>query len=186
MPRHEDVAVWAAQQAKTSSPGVVFVRRKAKAEQLAAAIENVLGEPVPWVTSDVPQHKRDAYVEQLRSGKTAVAVATSAWSTGLDIPELRWVAFADEGKAPIWVTQAAVRGSRVAEGKTEFEVFDLQCKDSAVRREHLSDYIEDTDALEQVQLARKASDNYNNTDSTEPRYWLMGLILMLSFWVTCH
>jgi len=146
----QKIAKWATEKASTQLPGLIFVRRKDKAKQLAAAIEAEMGCFVPWVTSEVPQKTRDEYISKMKDGRIPVAVATSAWSTGLDIPELRWVSFADEGRAPIWVTQAAVRGSRLAEGKTSYEIYDLSCKDSPERRQHLQGYVDDKVVLDSL------------------------------------
>lgn len=148
------VAHWIEGQAACSAgPGIVFVRTKARARALAETVSKLLGRPVPHVTSEVGQKTREQYLARLRSGSLPVVVATSALSTGVDIPELRWVAFADRGKAPIWVIQSAGRGSRPAPGKTGFDVFDLIVDEAATRRDHLKGYCDDPEDV--VELCRQ-------------------------------
>ena len=150
----EKVVNWAVETAGRAAPGIIFVKRKDRAKSLAEAIEQRLGGAAVWVTSEVPEGDRRGYIERMRSGELKVAVATSAWSTGVDIPELRWIAYADKGRAPIWVEQAGARGSRIAEGKDSFDLYDIACEDSHERAEHISGYTMD-DVLENGQQ-RKA------------------------------
>jgi len=102
-----------------TGPGIVFVRLKADALVLAQALG------LPAVTGDVPLEERAKVAEGMRAGSVRGVVATDAWSAGIDIPCLKWVAVEAWTKAPIGVQQRIGRGSRLAEGKPSFDVFVL-------------------------------------------------------------
>lgn len=107
------------------APGLVFVHTKASAEGLAAELSERLSLEVPWVTSDVSEERREAVAQGLRDGLLPMAVCTDAWSTGIDIPSLRWVALEAWTRAPIGLRQRAGRGARLASGKTDFAIYVL-------------------------------------------------------------
>lgn len=110
-----------------SIPGLVFVQLKEHgrllADQLSQALSGLVNS-VPLVTADLPQGERQrlASLMKERPDSCPVAVCTSTWATGINIPGLRWVLWAGQGQAPIGFLQARGRGSRPAEGKTDFEL----------------------------------------------------------------
>jgi superfamily II DNA or RNA helicase len=106
-------------------PAIVFVRLKKDCTELAAHLEAVLGFEVEWVTGDRKRKDRAAIAERMRTGALKVAVATEAWSTGIDIPGLKSVVMACGGSAPIGLKQRAGRGTRLAKGKYGFIIYDL-------------------------------------------------------------
>lgn len=120
---------------KSAPPGIVFVRhiktgeliREALQASLSQLPERGVGVVVPFVTGQMSSSRREEVAEQLRrrDPSVPVVVATSAWYTGVDIPAVGWVVLCTGGKAPIGLQQAIGRASRLAEGKTEFEVIDL-------------------------------------------------------------
>jgi ERCC4-related helicase len=197
-----EVIEWLAEKAASAAgPGIVFVKRKDRAESLSKALTARLGQPIPFVTSDVPQGKRDEYKDAMQEGELPVAVATTAWSTGVDIPCLRWLAYADSGRAPIWVIQAAGRGARPAEGKDGFDVYDLRCGDTAERAEHLEAggyCADDTAAVGQMARSRRPRPSRRRqqqqgcggggetVEGPVYRTWLIWTIILLSLWFTCR
>jgi len=100
-------------------PGLVFVRTKAHAKHLAALLQ------VPYVTSEVSRPNRQAVADSLSRGELQAAVATAAWSTGVNIPALRWVIMPERIKAPIQILQGSGRAMRKAEGKDSYEIINL-------------------------------------------------------------
>jgi superfamily II DNA or RNA helicase len=110
-------------------PGLVFVRWKLHGELLAPALASALGtQSVPLVTADVYEGARDALAETLRrrDPATKVVVVTDVWSTGIDIPSLRWGALVGEGQAPVGLLQRAGRSVRASDGKPDFTLFDFR------------------------------------------------------------
>jgi len=114
-------------------PGIVFVKEKLHAKIIAEVLNRHLAgagrhpmAQVAHVTADVPKKKRQAMAQQMRDGTLQVVVATSVWATGLDIPNLRFVVWAGGGQAPCGFLQARGRGSRIDDGKTEFELIIIE------------------------------------------------------------
>jgi len=104
---------------EVKGPGLIFVRTKAHAKHLAALLQ------VPYVTSEIPRSERRRIQDGLSCGAIQAAVATAAWSTGVNIPALRWVIVPERVKAPIQILQGSGRVMRNAEGKTDFEIINL-------------------------------------------------------------
>jgi superfamily II DNA or RNA helicase len=132
-------------------PGIIFVKEKLHGAITHRALTECLSlghrhnmTQVAYVTADVPKKQRQQLAEDMRNGELQVAVATSVWATGLDIPNLRWVMWAGGGQAPIGFLQARGRGSRIAGGKDDFELIIIEDKglpnhevQSRKRLEHL-------------------------------------------------
>jgi superfamily II DNA or RNA helicase len=155
----EKVAAWAADRVFASTgPGIIFVRTIDKCHALAQAISEITGKTVPPVTSKMPRAQREAIAKQLDAQDATVplVVATSAWATGIDIPGLCWIAYADRMKAPIFTIQAAGRGSRIADGKQDFDIYDLQGDETSRDREqHTSSLCSDADLVEKLSRSRE-------------------------------
>lgn len=100
-------------------PGLVFVRTKAHAKHLAALLQ------LPYVTSEISRSERRRIRDGLACGAIQAAVATAAWSTGVNIPALRWAIVPERVKAPIQILQGSGRVMRNAEGKPDFEIVNL-------------------------------------------------------------
>jgi len=116
-----DVSAAAEYVTQLSGSGLVFVHLRADAEALYQALLG-RGVAVDWVTGDRSVSVREKIAGRLRTGALAAVVATDAWSAGIDIPELRWVAIEAWSSAPVGVLQRAGRGSRLAPGKASFVV----------------------------------------------------------------
>lgn len=110
-------------------PGIVFVIEKEHARRLAELVSKELKTEIPCVTGDTRRGLRQDLAEDMRQGLgPPVAVATMVWSTGLNIPGLRWVIWAGEGRAPVRLKQGGARGSRRRAdlGKTSYEIYDVR------------------------------------------------------------
>lgn len=102
----------------TPGPGIVFARTLAMGRHLA------LGLQCPLVTGAWTSAEKAKVQHQLQNGLLRCAVATATWYTGVDIPPLRWAAWAGEGTAPIGLQQSLGRLTRTCDGK-ESAVFYL-------------------------------------------------------------
>lgn len=107
-----------------SGPGLIFVGRRREAEELAEQLTEELGYEVAWVTAQRPLSLRKRLAQQMKDGQLQLAVCTSTWSTGLDIPRLRFVVLTGRDKAPIGVLQEVGRALRV-HGEDRFEIINL-------------------------------------------------------------
>jgi len=104
---------------------IVFVERRAEAKLLATKLGELLSpEPVQWVTAERSVPERAALVDDMKAGRLRLAVATSAWSTGINIPCLRYVIITGKGKAPIGLLQSAGRATR-PDGTAPYEIVNL-------------------------------------------------------------
>jgi superfamily II DNA or RNA helicase len=125
-------------------PGICFVKTKKRAEELAKHISYYTGRETPVVTGDTPKLARKELSEAMtrRDPDYPVAITPGAWSTGVDIPALRWVGFCDLGQAPIWAIQSAGRGSRKdGKDKHEFFIYDFGAtEDADARAGHTNGY----------------------------------------------
>lgn len=108
-----------------AGPGIIFTRYRRHARTLAECLRRV-GVEAPVVTAEVPRPQRELLAKGMREhGTPRVAVSTSVWSTGLDIPGLAWVLLTGAGSAPVGLLQASGRATRSAEGKHGFTVYDV-------------------------------------------------------------
>ena len=104
---------------------IVFVERREEAKQLATKLGELLTpEPVQWVTAERSVPERAALVEDMKAGRLRMVVATSAWSTGINIPCLRYVMLTGKGKAPIGLLQSAGRATR-PDGTVPYEIVNI-------------------------------------------------------------
>jgi RecG-like helicase len=104
-------------------PGIVFVRWASHGEELAEEIGRQFNNrvEVPLVTAKMPRKERATLINRLsaRDETLPVVVATSVWSTGIDIATVRWVMRAGGGQAAIGQIQEAGRGSRMGDESKE-------------------------------------------------------------------
>lgn len=125
-------------------PGLVFVDQRREAQELAAVLEEQLGREVAWVTAEKSKAERARLAGRMRTGELQLAVCTAAWSTGIDIPALRYVVLAGRGKAPVGVLQSVGRALRLKEDGSDFEVLNLStdatARNAAQRERVLAGY----------------------------------------------
>jgi superfamily II DNA/RNA helicase len=122
---------------------IIFVDTRAEAWALAGALRDTLSidpDAVLAVTAEVPQKEREKIAADMRAGRVCIVVATSTWSTGIDIPALRYVFLTGRRKAPIGALQEVGRSMRVSEGKPSYEIINLVepgAEKAAERREEI-------------------------------------------------
>ena len=117
-----------------SGPGLVFVGSVVLGDEITRWLQGqlvALGVCPSWeearrrvvsVNSQrVSAGRRRQDAKALNKGDAWVAVSTKCWSTGVDIPALRWVSLDPGVGAPQSVIQSAGRGARVAGGPS-FEI----------------------------------------------------------------
>lgn len=120
--------------ASVAGPGLVFVGTIGLGQQVTAWLQGrllALGACRTWAearlrvvlvsSQETSAGRRREIAADLDAGKVWVAVATRCWSTGVDIPALRWVSLDPGVGAPQSVVQSAGRGARIA-GGPEFEI----------------------------------------------------------------
>jgi superfamily II DNA helicase RecQ len=111
--------------ADEASPGIVFVRRIEAGRRLAKRLGSELGVDVPFVYGGMRTRDRQKIAGELRAGKWKFVVATTTWSTGINIPAIRWVVRMGAGAGRIGLHQEAGRGSRIAPGKGWVTYYDV-------------------------------------------------------------
>lgn len=128
-------------------PGIIFVDEKAHGKSLAAALSRATGKHTPVVTADMAKDERAKLAARMdaRDPELPAVVATTVWSTGINIPNLRWVTLAGAKiSAPISALQSGGRGLRRPDGKVSCEVINVcdegRYEQAADRRsEHLAE-----------------------------------------------
>jgi ERCC4-related helicase len=104
------------------SPAIIFVRTRAASKFWCHLLNDISGtEDFISVTAEATKDQRAEWATQLNDGTLMGAVATSVWSTGIDIPNLRLIVLMDGIESSIPIIQEAGRGTRKKEGM-EFEV----------------------------------------------------------------
>lgn len=120
-------------------PGIIFVRTKKYGRRLCEVISSLSNGQlnVPFISSEMSKAERKEIANKLARCDSGVpfVVSTRVWSTGINIPSLRWVLLGGGGKAPIGILQEGARGSRLSEGKEACEVIDIEDKDTLARAE---------------------------------------------------
>ena len=114
-------------------PAIIFVRHRKAVEMLSEALVSA-GYSAIGVTGLMPCSARGAVQAQILAGRVEVAVATECWGTGVDIPNLRSIIMATGGQAPIGLRQRAGRGTRLAEGKESFTIYDMALGDREAQK----------------------------------------------------
>ena len=110
--------------AQAPKPALVFVKNLDHAKYLAAMLARAVGS-VRVVNGSKSTAQRERVVQELQRHELDVAVATSVWEAGVDIPELRTVVNAGAGASSIRSVQMLGRGLRGAEGKDAALMIDI-------------------------------------------------------------
>lgn len=126
--------------ARATAPGIVFVRYRRAADAAYKGLK-AAGVHCAVVTGNTPRAERARIQEALCSGAVDWVVATDAWATGLDVPVLRSVVNAAGGCAPVSLKQRACRGTRLADGKQRYTLYDLALGDRASQQVRLQHYV---------------------------------------------
>lgn len=154
---------------KAPKPVVVFVELIEHGERLERMVRRA-GMTVELVTGKRNVHERLAAQRRVAHGDVDVLVSNVVFRTGMDLPELQSVVFAQGGKSHISALQGTGRGMRVRDKqgrimKTEFPVYDITergcgCRytdaNGATRYQHTVCKWFDTHAGERRKAYRKA------------------------------
>lgn len=121
-PRRNSVV--AAVTSLAAKPALVFVREISHGRTLLQHIKNA-GLRAEFVWGEDSSAERRAAIKRLRFGDIDVLVTSSIFDAGVDIPEVASVIIAAGGKSAIEALQRLGRGMRIAEGKREVELWDV-------------------------------------------------------------
>jgi superfamily II DNA or RNA helicase len=82
-----------------------------------------------WIEGSMPLKERDEIINKVRSSDDSYVIVTnfSIFSTGINIPNINLVVFADSSKSKITVAQSIGRGIRRTEIKTKVNILDCSC-----------------------------------------------------------
>ena len=145
-------------------PIIIFVGRKLEAEEVAHAIQHHTCMSATFIHGDVSADARIATQRKLQAGELDVVVATSAWSTGIDIPEIRTVVRTSGGSAPTGLKQQSGRGARLAAGKNKFAIWDLAAPNDHHIKERISEYTKGGYEVENFYPGRESTKATRITD----------------------
>lgn len=106
-------------------PGLVFVRNDLEHARFLVDALAKAGLMVRLVDGTRSDKQRKRVVAELQRGEADVAVTTSVFEAGVDIPELRSVVNAGAGLSSIRAAQMLGRGVRSADGKAAAHMLDI-------------------------------------------------------------
>ncbi|MDD6976341.1 MAG: RecQ family ATP-dependent DNA helicase [Bacteroidales bacterium] len=116
--------------------GIVYVRNRKKAEELAAFLKSK-GIEASFYHAGLGSESRAQRQEDWKNGSTRVMVCTNAFGMGIDKPDVRFVVHFDVPDSPEAYFQEAGRGGR--DGKRSFAV--LLWNSSDIQRLHQIDTV---------------------------------------------
>lgn len=120
---HRNSAVVAAM-LNSEAPGIVFVKHLEHGKTLCK-MAKAKGIECDFVHGSWSRQRRQEVIKRLDRGEISWIVASAVFAEGVDIPCLRTVINGGGGKAIIATLQQVGRGTRLAEGKTTFTVWDI-------------------------------------------------------------
>lgn len=109
---------------RAAKPGLVFVREKRHGRTMVKLLR-AAGLRTEFIWGGKSMAQRDRAIEQLEWGDLDVIVCNKVFVTGTDIPSLRSIVNGMGYKSVIETLQRLGRGTRVVEGKTSFELWDV-------------------------------------------------------------
>jgi superfamily II DNA or RNA helicase len=120
---------------QAQKPALLFVKEVAHGRRLTKALE-AAGIRVEFIWGEKATEVRAAAIRRLRHGDIDVIVCSVVFQEGVDIPEVRAVIIGTGGSSAIAAIQRVGRGTRRAEGKTEFEVWDVADRGPGMLERH--------------------------------------------------
>lgn len=106
-------------------PAIVFVKTHKHQEQLLKILAPVHGRKVYWANQHSSVGERQRIVEAMKQNELSVVVSTRVLNDGMDVPNLRTVINGTGGASLIDAIQPSGRGSRPAENKKSFKLYDF-------------------------------------------------------------
>lgn len=106
-------------------PAMLFLERVNHAKGVYRKLQES-GVKVALATKDTSKAVRESIIHGARQGLIDVIVATRVFAEGVDIPGIRTVINGAGLKAPIALLQRIGRGSRLAQGKHKFTVYEYE------------------------------------------------------------
>jgi superfamily II DNA or RNA helicase len=118
-----------------AKPCLLFVMDISHGRALEAMLR-AAKQKVEFVWGEDSSVERLRAIIRLRNGDIDVLVTSSVFDTGVDIPELKSIVNAVGLKSGIKTLQRLGRGSRIADGKVDFEVIDIDDRGNTWLRDH--------------------------------------------------
>jgi len=119
--RNSKIAWEAEQEVKNNGTVLILVRRISHIQE----ITSFLNMEVDVVQGVVPKEERLRIKEDLKSGKIKCVIATTAWTEGIDLPNLTMVINAAGGKSERETLQKIGRGLRKTENKNTVKIIEF-------------------------------------------------------------
>jgi superfamily II DNA or RNA helicase len=109
---------------KAEKPALLFIKEIAHGRAMLAKLRTA-GLKADFVHGVKSSAERKQANKRLVHGDIDVLIASTIYDQGVDIPELRSIIIGCGGKSDIKSLQRLGRGMRIAEGKTEMELWDV-------------------------------------------------------------
>jgi superfamily II DNA or RNA helicase len=122
--RHNLIVDKVMDHAKRGDITLIFVNRIEHGEMLQDTFMEK-GEQVPFVRGDMKPQERENIKHSLMGRRRKIAIATTAWREGINIPSLDVIFNAGGGKDELGVIQTIGRGLRRTHGKDEVIIYDI-------------------------------------------------------------
>lgn len=118
---------------RTAKPALLFVKAILHGQHLAHRLTKA-GLSVDYVHGADNRQSRKNAIKKLEHGDIDVLVCSGIFNKGIDIPEVRGLINGAGGKSVHQAIQRLGRGTRIAEGKTEIEFWDVWDKGPWINR----------------------------------------------------
>lgn len=108
---------------------VVLVKNIEYGLKLYKMIKDLGAKKSYWIEGSMPLRERDEIIKECKELEDPYVIVTnfSIFSTGINIPNLSLVVFADSSKSKITVAQSIGRGIRRTQYKTKVNILDCSC-----------------------------------------------------------
>lgn len=103
---------------------------------LLVELGKVAGMDIPFVFGLAKSKERKELAKSLNNGTTKVAIASTIWDEGIDIPNIKTIILAGAGKSSIKNLQRVGRGMRLGEDKDKLHVIDFYDRSAATLLKH--------------------------------------------------
>ncbi len=121
--RNNDIADKAIHHAKQNEVTLIFVDKIRHGEELLEIFADK-GYKVPFVQGSMKGTERNNIKKSMIVRRRKIAIATTTWKEGINIPSLNAIILADTGRSPIKVLQNIGRGLRKTDDKDEVYIYD--------------------------------------------------------------